>query len=330
MNRFFLATIALLTFGVSSTSVLSANKGTVIEITAPVQHVMLQQSVRIEGKIIYIGDIFSNAGDKADIALAYAPKPGKRAVYDARWLSRVAKAYQLNWRPLSHRDRVVVQRASNVITQDEIAEKLREALADRGVDPDMEIHFSNRQLRLHVGGDVTGEIGFDDIVYDRRSNRFTAVIHVPAGDSSAPRTRITGQLFPTTELPVAARRLLKGDIINESDLRWLRVRTDRLQNDAVSNLQDLVGKSPRRGLREGQPIRMSSIQDPVLVEKGSLVTIVLRARKMYLTAQGKAMQSGSNGDVIRISNTQSNKTIEAEIVGAGRVAVRQSTHLVLN
>lgn len=330
MNRFFVATFALFTFGIASTSALGASEGTVIEITPPVRHVMLQDSVRIEGKVIYLGDIFSNTGDKGNIALAYAPKPGKRAVYDARWLSRVAKAYQLNWRPLSHRDRIVVQRASSIITQDEIAEKLREELADRGVDPDMEIHFSNRQLRMHIAGDGNGEIGFDDIAYDRRTNRFTALVHIPAGDPSAPRKRISGRLYPTTEVPVAARRLLKGEIINKGDLRWVRVRTNRLQNDAVSNLQDLIGKSPRRGIREGQPIRTSAIQDPVLVEKGSLVTIVLRARKMYLTAQGKAMQPGSRGDVIRISNTQSNKTIEAEVVGAGRVAVRQNSLLALN
>ncbi len=330
MKHPFLSLVGLAILSVLAAPALAAQNATVIEIASPVRNIMLQESVRVDGKVIYLGDIFSNAGDKGNIALAYAPKPGKRAVYDARWLSRVAKAYQLNWRPLGRRDQVVVQRTSSVVTQEEIAEQLREALADRGVDPDMEIHFSNRQLRLHIAGEGNGEIGFEDITYDRRNNRFSAIIHAPANDATAPRTRITGRLYATTEVPVAARRLLKGDIINKADLRWLRVRTSRLQTDTVSDLEDLVGKSPRRGIREGQPIRTSAIQDPILVEKGSLVTIILRARKMYLTAQGKAMQSGSDGDVIRIANTQSNHTIEAEVIGSGQVAVRQSSLLALN
>ncbi len=330
MKRLMIPAFALIMFGLAFSPAHGASKGTVIEITPPARSVMLQESVRVDDKVVYLGDIFTNTGHKGNIALTYAPKPGKRAVYDARWLARVAKAYQLNWRPLSHRDHVVIERTSSIITQDEIADRLREELADRGVDPNMEIHFSNRQLRLHIAGANNGQIGFDDVSYDRHSNRFTALVHVPAGDPAAPRMRITGRLYHTTEVPVAAHRLLKGDIINEGDLRWVRVRTSRLQNDAVSNLEDLIGKSPRRGIREGDPIRSSAIQDPVLVEKGSLVTIILRARKMYLTAQGKAMQSGSDGDVIRISNTQSNKTIEAIVIGNGQVAVRQSSLLALN
>ena len=331
MNRLLPALLTLIVLGTAAfTANAAANNGTVIDIDSPSQGIFLRESAKIDGKVIYLGDLFSNTGDKANIALAYAPKPGKRAVFDARWLSRVAKAYQLDWRPMGQRDRIVVQRVSSVITQDEIAEQLRDVLADQGADPDMEINFSNRQLRLHTAGTGNGEIGFEDIAYDPRTNRFAVVIFAPAGDPSAPRIRVTGRMYPTTEIPVAARRLLKGDLITKSDIRWTRVRSGRLQNDAVSSLEDLIGKSPRRGIREGQTFRSSAIQDPILVEKGSLVTIILQARQMYLTAQGKAMQSGSDGDVIRISNTQSNKTIEAEIIGAGRVAVRQSTLLALN
>ncbi len=299
------------------------------ELSNPSQRIMLRESAQIDGQIIYLGDLFSHTGDKASIALAYAPKPGKRAVFDARWLNRVARAYKLDWRPLSHRDHIVVQRASSVITRSEITEQLREVLIEYGADPDMEIQLSNRQLRLHVAGQGISEIGFENVSYDTHTHRFSAAVFAPIGDATAPRTRLTGRLYPTTEIPVAARRLLKGDIINKGDIRWTRVRTSRLQNDAVSNIDDLIGKSPRRGIREGQTFRASAVQDPVLVEKGSLVTIVLQAPQMFLTAQGKAMQSGSDGDVIRISNTQSNKQIEAEVIGAGRVAVRQSTLLAL-
>lgn len=329
MLRIKIAFLALVLLGSGVPVALGGEEVPALGLSHPSQAIMLRESAQIDGQIIYLGDLFSHTGDKASIALAYAPKPGKRAIFDARWLSRVAQAYQLNWRPLTHRDHIVVQRTSSVITRAEIAEQLREALIEYGADPDMEIQFSNRQLSLHVAGEGINEIGFENISYDTHTHRFAVVVYAPVGDAAAPRTRLTGRLYPTTEIPVAARRLLKGDIINKGDIRWTRVRTSRLQTDAVSNIDDLIGKSPRRGIREGQTFRSSAVQDPVLVEKGSLVTIVLQARQMFLTAQGKAMQSGSDGDVIRISNTQSNKQIEAEVIGAGRVAVRQSTLLAL-
>jgi flagella basal body P-ring formation protein FlgA len=51
---------------------------------------------------------------------------------------------------------------------------------------------------------------------------------------------------------------------------------------------------------------------------------------MLLTAQGKALQNGSEGDVIRISNSQSDTVVEAEVVGEGRVAVRPTTLMAIN
>ncbi len=43
---------------------------------------------------------------------------------------------------------------------------------------------------------------------------------------------------------------------------------------------------------------------------------------MVLTAQGKALKSGSDGDIVQIKNQRSNQVIEAEVIAPGRVAVR--------
>jgi flagellar basal body P-ring formation protein FlgA len=103
-----------------------------------------------------------------------------------------------------------------------------------------------------------------------------------------------------------------------------------LQANTVTGEAELIGKTPRRGLRAGFPILASSVRRPILVAKGSLITMVLRAPKMLLTAQGKALDNGSDGDVIRINNTQSNKIVEAEVIGHGRVAVRTTSMIAMN
>ncbi len=294
------------------------------------EKVSVRKSVQVDSHLVRLGDIFTISGDKANIEIAYAPEPGKRAVFDARWLFRVAKAYKIDWRPLSSRIRTIVTRDSEVIDRAEIEDLLLAALAEKGADPNAEVDLSNRLIRLHVPSDAAGAVEVEEVTYDQRSRRFTAYITTPSGNGSARRTRVRGRLFTTTEIPVLNRRILAGEIIKREDLEWIKVRNARMQPNTVVNETDLVGRTPRRGLRAGYPIQVSAVQRPILVAKGSLVTMLLRTPQMLLTAQGKALQNGSEGDVIRISNSQSKNVIEAEVIGDGKVAVRPNTLLAMN
>ena len=292
--------------------------------------VMLNSALKVNAKVIRLGDLFTSTGDQSSVAVAYAPEPGKRATFDARWLYRVARAYRLEWRPINDRVRAVVTRISQVIGRDEIKGALRDALVDEGIGPDADIEFSNRLMKLHVPGDSLVGVAVDDIDFDPRSRRFSAVISAPAGSPDARQFQIRGRIYKTVEVPVLVRRVLAGDSIKASDLKWIKIRARRMQPNTVIAEADIVGMTPRRGLRPGYPVLLSSIHRPIIVAKGSLVTMFLQAPKMILTAQGKALDNGSDGDVIRISNTQSKKVVEAEIIGHGKVAVRATAELAMN
>ena len=108
------------------------------------------------------------------------------------------------------------------------------------------------------------------------------------------------------------------------------MHSNRLRTGTVVDVNELIGKAAKRGLRPGLPVRANDIQRQILVPKGSLVTIVLKAPKMTLTAQGKALEDGSDGDTVRILNTQSNKVIEAEVTGAAKVAVLSTGLMAMN
>ncbi|MCH7485873.1 MAG: flagellar basal body P-ring formation protein FlgA [Proteobacteria bacterium] len=296
----------------------------------PGGQVILRSHVVVNSDLVLLGDIFTGAGDKADTPVAYTPAPGKRAVFDARWLSRVARAHGLNWRPTGIRDRTVVKRESFVIGRQEIEDVILAALIDRGANPGLEVELSNRMLRLHVAGDATATIAVDDAVFEPRTKRFTAIIVAPADDPSAKRIRVTGRLIKVSDVPVLARRVMSGEIIGEGDIEWIKVRSSRLQRDIILDAGDLVGKSAKRGLRAGKPVRASEVRRPLLVTKSSLVTIILRAPSLLLMSQGRALEHGSDGDTIRVINTQSNKVIEAMVIGPGRVTVRTFDTVALN
>ena len=93
--------------------------------------VTLKDAVIVEGNYILLGDLFTNAGPKADTRVAYAPKPGRRSHFDAKWLYRVARAYGLKWRPLTLKTRAIVERSSQEIFRDEIEDALTASFQDQ-------------------------------------------------------------------------------------------------------------------------------------------------------------------------------------------------------
>ena len=81
----------------------------------------------------------------------------------------------------------------------------------------------------------------------------------------------------------------------------------------------------KRLIGADRPIRTAQIRRPLLIAKGGLVTIRLNYANMSLTAQGRSLDEGSLGDVVRITNSQSKNIVEARVTGANRVRV-QSLH----
>ncbi len=169
-----------------------------------------------------------------------------------------------------------------------------------------------------------------EIQYNKLSRRFSGAIAVPTGNGSNKLARVSGRLFLTQEIPVLNRRIMAGQIIKGQDIKWVKVRSTRLQSGIIMSETDLIGHTPKRGIRAEYPIRISAVQRPVLVPKNSLVTIVLRTPKLFLTSTGKALENGADGDVIKIANSQSKTIIEAEVISSGRVSVRPQTQLAMN
>ncbi|MEQ8227190.1 MAG: flagellar basal body P-ring formation chaperone FlgA [Rhodospirillales bacterium] len=288
------------------------------KVTAP----LLRDAITIDDKVIYLGDLFINAGDKADAAVAYAPAPGERAIFDARWLYRVARAYRLNWRPLSARQQIVVERVSQVIERSEIVDTIMAALYEKGADPASELELSTQLERVHIAGTAPATIGVDDITFDKRTQRFAAIVSVPKNDPAGERIRLTGRLHAVVKIPVASKVLSRNDVITDRDVKWIRIRADRIMPDTVTNLEDLVGMAVKHGLRPDGVIRRSDVERPILVERGSLVTVTLNHGPMALTAQGKALERGALGDVVQIINRRSQAVFEGEITGPSRAKVK--------
>jgi flagella basal body P-ring formation protein FlgA len=280
-----------------------------------------RNAVTVKGDVVRLGDLFEGIGEKASIAIAYAPAPGGRAVYNATRLSSFAYSHGIAWRPASRLDRVIVRRASQIISAEEIHAALRDELEKRGIAKGSEVEFTKRGTSVHLPIGVPATLAVEKLNYERRTGRFTATVTAPADHPSPTSLVVTGRVYKVIEVPVLNRRVPKGETITMDDIDWIKLVATKVRRNIIVDEARLLGKTPRRGLRAGQPIRNGDVRAPIVVAKGSLVTMILKTRNMVLTSRGRAIENGALGDTVRVLNTQSKSVVEAVVAGANRVTV---------
>ncbi len=281
-------------------------------------------SAVVDAATVRLGDLFEGLGPElAERPVTTAPAPGRRASFDAPALARLAAAHGIAWRPTGGADRVEVVRASHEIGAAEIADALKLAAMDAGAPDTIDVSLDNRSLTLHLPADAERSFAFENVRWDAARNRLQADLVAPAPGAGPAilRQAVGARAVDVLEVPVLTRRIAPGEIIVDADIAWMTVARDRLGADAVTDLAALVGHTPRRAVAPNQPVRTRDIRTPVVVAKGGFVTIALKTSSMALTAQGRALEDGGLGEVIRVVNTASGRMVEATVAGNGLVTV---------
>ncbi len=282
--------------------------------------VQLRDHLAVAGETITLGDLFTDAGQAAEVAVARAPAPGKRVLLNATGVASLARRHGLVWHAAGART-IAVRRDGRTVPQEDVLAGLRKALAERSDGADIELRLTGRIPILQVARDQDATVEVEDFRFDRDRMRFQAVLAFPADAADPRRARITGRVIEVVEVPVLARPLAGDAIIRRRDIDYRRVAARQVGRDTVTDAREMIGKSPRRRLRSGQPLRVRDLRVPILVSKGAAVSMVYQAGQMRLTATGRALEGGAKGDLIRVLNNRSRRTVEATVVAGGTVAV---------
>lgn len=279
------------------------------------------EAVSVSSNRVRLGDIFTGLGPLAEREIGPAPAPGQSAVYDATYLSRLARAYQLDWQPSPGERQVVVSRATRAIGGDEIRASLTEALARRVPTGRLQIELDDRGPPIQLPAEARVDMVVENLYFPPAQTRFSAELVLSNDSGVFRRVPVAGRALTFVEVPVLNRRIAPGDLITPADIGWVEAATSQLASDVAISESDLVNRTPRRTLQVQVPVSLRDIQAQRLVAKGALVTMVLQAPHMVLATQGRALQDGSRGELIRVINTQSNRTVDAVVVNAGQVSV---------
>jgi flagella basal body P-ring formation protein FlgA len=291
----------------------------------------LKESVVVSDDVVRLGDLFAQPLSMGDSPVAQAPLPGQTIVLDNRFLRSLIRAYALDWAPASKYQRVLVARAAQKIDSSQVTQQVKDALRDYlGTDKEVEIAFDVGDTNLVLPTNVPATLAVQDIRFDAASQRFAAQLIVPASGPTLISRLVAGSVYETVQLPVLARSVAPGEVIQLADLDWLAIRIDRVAANAVTDPKQLVGMTARRPLRSNQMLRMSDITMAAAIQRGTMVTLMVQTENMTLTVQGRALEDAAIGQPIRVINTMSNKPLTGVVKDQTTVVIPITGAMALN
>ncbi len=299
--------------------------------TAQAQPVALKTHVSIDGDVVTLGDVladdaFATAPGARALAIAQAPAPGANGTIPIARIRSLAAAQNIALADTGYLETISVTRSSQHIGADVIEPLLIEAFNTRGLNGTLRIRFASEPA-LDIPIDAKPALTVESLDADPQSGQFRAKLRSAADDRRFAPVTIAGRVYTVSTIPILVRDIKAGEVLGATDLSNKEIPTDKITATLVTAQSDIEGLAARHALRAGEALRQGDLERPQLVRKGSLVSIGVRTAGMILTAQGRALENGGKGDVIRVLNTQSKRTIEATVKGPGEVVVRTTAGL---
>ncbi|HBA56061.1 MAG TPA: flagella basal body P-ring formation protein FlgA [Syntrophorhabdus aromaticivorans] len=113
----------------------------------------------------------------------------------------------------------------------------------------------------------------------------------------------------------------KGDVIRRDSVALRDTSLNDRRSVYPSRLEDVVGKTLKKDVPGGTVITSPLLDNPVVIERGEVVSIVAENRRIVVRAKGRALEKGRMGDSIRVKNTSSDREIYGKVVGDSVVSV---------
>jgi flagella basal body P-ring formation protein FlgA len=157
-----------------------------------------------------------------------------------------------------------------------------------------------------------------DLALEERMQRFSATVEFPGKGETYP---IHGRYEEVTEVPVLADHLRSGEVIKAEDLSVKKIAISTIKPRTITEANTLIGKQTARFIAGGKPLAENDIMEPYLVKENHVAQMVYQTPYMQLQVPVKVMQDGSAGDLVKVTNLESGKTVLAKVTGENIVAV---------
>ena len=289
---------------------------------------MLRANVTVSGDIVRIGDVIDNAGSAAQIAIYRAPDLGTTGSLQVAQVVNALQAHQVIGVDTRDLKQITVTRLARTLEGKDIETQIARALERRnglGEAANLSLTFDRNPGDIQLDASNTGSMQATSVRYEPRNSRFDVSFEISNETGAAPtKLRFTGTAIETVEAAVLVRDVERNEVLKSSDV--VVERRPKAEIGADAAIRDrAVGMQARRQIRAGQALRVADLAKPDLVTRDQNVTLIYEAPGLYITVRGKAMDNGTEGDVVSVMNLQSKRPVSGVVTGRGQVSISVAT-----
>lgn len=291
------------------------------------EFLQLKSKIIVEDDVVTLGDIFEGAGKNRATPLFKSPALGREGAIRIEKLIGIATRFGFTFdTPLSAKT-ITVSRPARTITPEAvkalITKELRRQLKIEEGDI-IELTFDKMLDPFYIPLSHTGEMNLSRFNRRPGTTSFSAIIAPGDAISAAYNKSLSGSYQIKTAHPVLTREVKRGETISASDLIMKATATGRLPKATLMKEADIIGKTATKTLRAESPLRAGDLEQPKLIKKNQLVTLVFEKRGMTLKTRGKAMADGGLKESIQVMNIQSKRMVEGTIISAGVILIHNT------
>jgi flagella basal body P-ring formation protein FlgA len=288
---------------------------------------VLHAKVSVSSDVVRIGDVVDNAGTFSQIAIYRAPDlgtTGSLPVAQVLTALRTQGVIGVDTRDIKQ---VTVTRLARTVEAKAIESAVAQALEHRsglGDAANISLTFDRVVADVRLDASNTGAMLATSARYEPRNGHFDVTFQIANDNGNPAQLRFTGNAIETVEVGVLTRSVERSDILKSADVVVERRPRAEVGSDAAARVQ-AVGMQMRRAIRAGQPLRVADLVKPDLVQRDQAVSVIFQTAGLYLTTRGKALDNGTEGDVVSVLNIQSKRTLTGTVTGRGQVTIQVAT-----
>ena len=210
--------------------------------------------------------------------------------------------------------------AVNVSTE-EVEDAIKKEFSEQGLEDEIELEIYGGQSSFNFPEANQAKIMVSNLKYDETQNKFTINVEIFADGKSSAKDSLIGKYYLMEEVFVPAENLDKGQIIQEQNLKKIKLRSSRIKSAYITEKEKLIGKEVKRALKIGKLISTKEIGMPLAVHKNDKVNLIYKTERMQIIAKGIAQEDGSKGEKIEVENSQSRKKVYGTVVSSDTIEV---------
>jgi len=155
----------------------------------------------------------------------------------------------------------------------------------------------------------------------RRVGRVHFLCLIKLEGNTKKRLRLYADVKVAYDVYRPIRSLKMGHVIQPGDVELIRLKSNQILRNIISDKSDIMGHRLIRNLDEGETILAHMLQKVPLVKNGDRILIIAKKGSLHVTVPGVVRQNGFKNDTVRVENIHSRKIILGTVIDSRTIQI---------